>query len=203
MRCGMSGLCGHSVQPLPDEPSQELLILGLEGSGKSLLVRRLQGLHGVTPPGRQPAETMPTMGTEVTTISTGTKATGRKLRLRELGGSMSPIWPDYFSACRAVIFVVDLADAANLAPAAVELYELLQHPDLKMKPLLLVFNKCDAPATVSQSDLELVLSLSDLQRVLKSQLNVMEVSAVTGHGVPAMLDWMVKTGAVTGAVARE
>ncbi|GFH10825.1 PDZ_3 domain-containing protein [Haematococcus lacustris] len=68
-----------------------------------------------------------------------------------------------------------------------------------MKPLLLVFNKCDAPATVSQSDLELVLSLSDLQRVLKSQLNVMEVSAVTGHGVPAMLDWMVKTGAVTGA----
>ncbi|GFH13342.1 PDZ_3 domain-containing protein [Haematococcus lacustris] len=68
-----------------------------------------------------------------------------------------------------------------------------------MKPLLLVFNKCDAPATVSQSDLELVLSLSDLQRVLKSQLNVMEVSAVTGHGVPAMLDWMVKTGAVTVA----
>ncbi|KAJ9533519.1 hypothetical protein QJQ45_026587 [Haematococcus lacustris] len=72
-----------------------------------------------------------------------------------------------------------------------------------MKPLLLVFNKCDAPATVSQSDLELVLSLSDLQRVLKSQLNVMEVSAVTGHGVPAMLDWIMKTGAGTGAVARD
>ncbi|GFH22171.1 PDZ_3 domain-containing protein [Haematococcus lacustris] len=69
-----------------------------------------------------------------------------------------------------------------------------------MKPLLLVFSKCDAPATVSQSDLELVLSLSDLQRELKSQLNVTEVSAVTGHGVPAMLDWMVKTGAGTGAV---
>ncbi|GFH13344.1 hypothetical protein HaLaN_09209 [Haematococcus lacustris] len=52
MRCGMSGLCGHSVQPLPDEPSQELLILGLESSGKSLLVRRLQGkLSLLAPPG--------------------------------------------------------------------------------------------------------------------------------------------------------
>jgi hypothetical protein len=51
---------------------------------------------------------------------------------RELGGSMCPIWPDYFGECRGVVFVVDVSDNADLAPATVELYELLQHEQLKV-----------------------------------------------------------------------
>lgn len=51
---------------------------------------------------------------------------------RELGGQMSPIWPDYYSECRAVIFVVDVGDNAALPPATVELYEAMQHPEIKV-----------------------------------------------------------------------
>ena len=39
---------------------------------------------------------------------------------------MLPIWPKYYSNVHAVVFTLDVSDAASIAPAAVELYELLQ-----------------------------------------------------------------------------
>lgn len=45
---------------------------------------------------------------------------------------MSPLWPQYYEDCRMVVFVVDVADASSIAPAALELCELMQHPKVQV-----------------------------------------------------------------------
>ena len=47
---------------------------------------------------------------------------------------MSPLWPQYYDDCRMVVFVIDASDAACIAPSAVELCELMQHPKLAASP---------------------------------------------------------------------
>lgn len=39
---------------------------------------------------------------------------------------MLPIWPKYYGNVHAVVFALDASDPAAVAPAVVELYELLQ-----------------------------------------------------------------------------
>ena len=43
---------------------------------------------------------------------------------------MLPLWPQYFGECLMVVLVVDVACNWSIAPAAVELMELMQHPQL-------------------------------------------------------------------------
>jgi hypothetical protein len=46
---------------------------------------------------------------------------------------MSPLWPTYYEDCHMVVFVIDASDAASIAPATVELCELMQHPKLQVR----------------------------------------------------------------------
>ncbi len=48
---------------------------------------------------------------------------------------MCPLWPQYFEDCHMVVFVIDSADCASIAPAAVELCEVMQHPKLNVRGL--------------------------------------------------------------------
>ena len=63
------------------------------------------------------------------------------ITIREVGSPMLPMWPSYYAECRAVVYVMDAAQPMGLAAATVELYELLAHPALTGKPILLVINK--------------------------------------------------------------
>ena len=51
---------------------------------------------------------------------------------REIGGTMCPLWPQYYEDCKVMVFVVDASDAASIAPATLELYELMLHPKLQV-----------------------------------------------------------------------
>lgn len=46
---------------------------------------------------------------------------------------MQPIWHHYFGEAAAVLYVVDAAQPAALADAALTLFDLLQHPHLQVK----------------------------------------------------------------------
>ena len=52
---------------------------------------------------------------------------------REVGGQMLPIWHAFYAEAAGVIYVVDTSDAPTLAQSAMELTELLQHPQVKVK----------------------------------------------------------------------
>jgi len=56
----------------------------------------------------------------------------RSIMLREIGGTMCPLWPQYFGDCKMVVFVVDASDAASIAPATLELYDLMSRPQLQV-----------------------------------------------------------------------
>ena len=68
---------------------------------------------------------------------------------------MSPLWPQYYDDCRMVVFVIDASDAACIAPSAVELCELMQHPKLAASPF---------PNTISRMTLKNCLPARALER---------------------------------------
>lgn len=63
------------------------------------------------------------------------------ITIREVGSPMLPMWPSYYGDCRGVIYVMDTAQPLGLSAALVELLEILSHPGLAGKPILLVLNK--------------------------------------------------------------
>lgn len=112
--------------------SLTLLLLGLDAAGKSALAARWQGrsdLAGLAPTvgyaqsqlrlRRQPA---------VTLIDVGGEA-----RIRD-------IWPQYYSECHGLVFVLSAMQVHRWQEAKLQLWAALRHPNLCGKPLLLLVN---------------------------------------------------------------
>lgn len=181
------------------EPSQregficDVLVLGLESAGKSLLIRRLQSLHSAERPGPISADTVATVGTELHEVFTG-KLSGpvKRIIVREVGGSMVPLWPQYYPDAQCLVFVVDCTAHAQLAPAQVELYELLSEPELREVTVAVVLSKIDLPGALSRVEVDMVLQLRDLKKMMQDRLTVLEVSAWDGTNVPDLLEWMIR-----------
>lgn len=95
------------------EPS-ECLVLGAENSGKTFLLRRISSIAQSTRPSTHPVDldndlfinysTAPTIGQDVVVISPPN--TPKSLKLREVGGSLSSGWCNYFEECTAVLHIL-------------------------------------------------------------------------------------------------
>ena len=88
-----------------------MLILGLDGAGKTTILYRLQIGEVVT--------TKPTIGFNVETLT----YKNLKLNVWDLGGqtSIRPYWRCYYADTAAVIFVVDSTDRDRMSTASKEL----------------------------------------------------------------------------------
>ncbi|KAK8754105.1 hypothetical protein OTU49_010671 [Cherax quadricarinatus] len=102
-----------------------LLCVGPEGTGKTLLLRRLANL---TKPDIS-LTTVPTVGLNIATIQQEPEMP--PINIRELGGSMSPIWPSYYNGVRKIMYVVDAVNLTQLGEATLLLMDLLAHPKLR------------------------------------------------------------------------
>ena len=111
------------------------LVLGCAGTGKTLLLKRLHQSWGSRPASSSAAadlamdipSTVPTVGTELVTLSArgrGSASSGGEFTLREVGGSMAPIWHNYYKGCAAVIFVIDLSNRVQVSAAGILLYQV-------------------------------------------------------------------------------
>ena len=179
----------------------ELLLVGNEGAGKTLLCRQLdrcckplKDKRAQPPP--VDAATQPSIGVELLHLVHKKKS----FTVREVGGGMQPVWSRYFEGCGAVVFAVDTTSSAAAAAAAIEWYNLLASPPLKKKPMLLLLNKRDDSEALSEAMLQLALRIPECEDAASGQRNVghLAVSALTGEGVPPLLDWM--TEALTAQV---
>tara|TARA_B110001452_G_scaffold260347_1_gene257753 strand:+ start:73 stop:651 length:579 start_codon:yes stop_codon:yes gene_type:complete len=189
----MVGCCpslGRSYRVHPAEDSGEVLLLGCEQSGKTLLSRHLQVLAAASskaPPLN--AKTQPTIGTEIAHLAHKHKA----FTLREVGGSMMPVWPRFFEACRAVVFVADSSSEVASGSPVVEWHNLLAAPPLQSKPALLIFNKRDSEHALPDLTLRTQFRMSELDMSGKDRaITVLPVSALTGDGLAAVLDWIAE-----------
>ena len=106
--------------------------------------------------------------------------------MREVGGMMKPLWSTYLTACTALVFCVDLSEEQQLASSCVEFMKLLQSQNVDNKQIYLVFNKYDAPSTLTLAEVQNMFRLNDASS--KDRIRTFVTSAYTGEGTQDLLD---------------
>nr|XP_008536933.1 PREDICTED: ADP-ribosylation factor-like protein 10 [Equus przewalskii] len=161
-------------EPALEELEQrEVLVLGLDGSGKSTFLRVLSGkppLEGHIPTWGFNSVRLPTKDFEVD--------------LLEIGGSQNLrfYWKEFVNEVDVLVFMVDSADRLRLPWARQELHKLLdKDPDL---PVVVVANKQDLSEAMSMVELQQELGL----QAINSQREVFLVAASIAPAGPGFED---------------
>ncbi|KAM0684486.1 Arf GTPase arl1 [Mitosporidium daphniae] len=142
-----------------------VLILGLDGAGKTTILYKLQ-LGEIL-------STIPTIGFNMETLS----YKNLKFQVWDLGGQ-STIRHEH----------VDAADVDRVSISKAELALVLEEEDLKGCALLVLANKQDLPGALNSQELTKALGLSAVRERLYAVFNA---SAIQGQGLFEGLDWLV------------
>lgn len=105
-----------------------ILCLGPKGSGKTLLLNTLQDPDLVN----DTSHSIQTIGTNIFTIKlpppaneTKKSSTNAKryVQIRELGGSIAPMWKNYYDGVEKILYVIDTSNLCQISAAGtVKLY---------------------------------------------------------------------------------
>ena len=172
----------------------QLLILGPEGVGKTVMLKRLQTLTAQQnlaqaqqreDLGEAPS-TIPTIGVNLVTLTHNK----RKYTFRELGGAMGPIWKNYFKDASYLVYVIDTARRTQVASSCIQLLEVLSSKETQEMPVLLIFNKIDSPDCMSMSEISTLIRLPDILGNAKQDITVLECSFREGTGLHGILKWL-------------
>ncbi|KAJ3361363.1 ADP-ribosylation factor-like protein 1 [Allomyces macrogynus ATCC 38327] len=174
----MGGLFSRLLSRLWGDKEVRILILGLDGAGKTTILYRLQIGEVVT--------TIPTIGFNVETVS----YKNIKFQVWDLGGqtSIRPYWRCYYANTDAIIYVVDSCDKDRMAVSREELVSMLEEEELKDAALLVMANKQDMEGALSPAQVSEQLGLSALKN---RQWQIFRTSALKGEGLNEALDWLV------------
>ncbi|KAI9205696.1 ADP-ribosylation factor-like protein [Polychytrium aggregatum] len=156
-----------------------VLILGLDGAGKTTILYRLQLGEVVT--------TIPTIGFNVETV----QFNNIKFQVWDLGGqtSIRPYWRCYYANTDAIIYVLDSADREpdRIACAKTELVNMLAEDELKSSALIVLANKQDLEGARSVAEISEHLALTDLKN---RTWTILKCSAKTGEGLTEAMEWL-------------
>ncbi|VDN93818.1 unnamed protein product [Brugia pahangi] len=153
-----------------------ILILGLDGAGKTTILYRLQVGEVVT--------TIPTIGFNVEQVI----YKNLKFQVWDLGGqtSIRPYWRCYYSNTDAIIYVVDSADKDRIGISKQELVSMLEEEELKSAVLMVLANKQDIPNSLSLADVHRSLGLDALRT---RTFQIFKTSATKGEGLDEAMEW--------------
>ena len=166
-----------------------ILCVGPTGSGKSLLLKRLQNIDLKIKNYSEIPSTVTTVGTNIIYIKSKTKT----IELEEVGGSMAPIWDQYYSDSQAIIYAIDSTDLSQIGESCVQLFKMISDPKVKhIKPILIVLNKTDVSCNSSRDEIRYFLMIDQLIASVPNQkINVLESSCFTGMGLDLIYDWIL------------
>ncbi|XP_075867635.1 ADP-ribosylation factor-like protein 1 [Nelusetta ayraudi] len=175
----MGGLFSNLFSGLFGTREMRILILGLDGAGKTTILYRLQVGEVVT--------TIPTIGFNVETVT----YKNLKFQVWDLGGqtSIRPYWRCYYSNTDAIIYVVDSSDRDRMSISKSELVAMLEEEELKKAILMVFANKQDMEQAMTPTEVANSLGLPALK---DRKWQIFKTSAVKGTGLDNGMEWLVE-----------
>uniref|UniRef100_A0A671KQI2 ADP-ribosylation factor-like protein 13B n=1 Tax=Sinocyclocheilus anshuiensis TaxID=1608454 RepID=A0A671KQI2_9TELE len=166
------------------EPARKvtLVMVGLDNAGKTATVRGIQG--------ECPLDVAPTVGFSKVDLKQGKF----EVTIFDLGGGkrIRGIWKNYYSESYGVVFVVDSSDVQRIQETRDTMAEVLRHPRIAGKPVLVLANKQDQDGALAEADIIETLSLEKLVNENKCLCQIEPCSAVLGYG--KKVDKSIKNG---------
>lgn len=174
----MGGWFSSIFGSLFGQKERRILILGLDGAGKTTILYKLQVGEVVT--------TIPTIGFNVETLT----YKNLKFQVWDLGGqtSIRPYWRCYYSNTDAIIYVVDSMDKERMSISKQELVSMLEEEELKNSTLVVFANKQDIPGALTETEVAKELGLAAIK---DRKWQIFKTSAVKGEGLETAMDWLV------------
>ncbi|XP_051560368.1 ADP-ribosylation factor-like protein 13B isoform X2 [Myxocyprinus asiaticus] len=166
------------------EPARKvtLVMVGLDNAGKTATVRGIQG--------ESPSDVAPTVGFSKVDLKQGKF----EVTIFDLGGGkrIRGIWKNYYSESYGVVFVVDSSDVQRIQETRDTMAEVLRHPRIAGKPVLVLANKQDQDGALAEADIIESLSLEKLVNENKCICQIEPCSALLGYG--KKVDKSIKNG---------
>jgi len=163
----------------------KMLIVGLDNSGKTTIINWMKPKKR----GTSVTEVTPTISFETETFS----KQNFDFTVFDMSGQQNyrALWEKFYSEVDGIIFVVDSADKIRYAVAKNELETLLDHKDIKAKPVPILFlaNKMDIPSSIPPKDL---VAIMGLESITDRSWVIVPTNALTGEGIQDGLKWMVE-----------
>uniref|UniRef100_A0A6J0V2V3 ADP-ribosylation factor-like protein 13B isoform X1 n=1 Tax=Pogona vitticeps TaxID=103695 RepID=A0A6J0V2V3_9SAUR len=159
-----------------------LIMVGLDNAGKTATVKGIQG--------ESPEDVAPTVGFSKIDLKQGRF----EVTIFDLGGGkrIRGIWKNYYAESYGIIFVVDSSDVERMEETKETMSEVLRHPKISGKPVLVLANKQDKEGALAEADVIECLSLEKLVNEHKCLCQIEPCSAIMGYG--KKIDKSIKKG---------
>ncbi|KAI6053275.1 ADP-ribosylation factor-like protein 13B isoform X1 [Marmota monax] len=182
MFCLMANCCSWFKRWREPVRKVTLVMVGLDNAGKTATAKGIQGEH--------PEDVAPTVGFSKIDLRQGKF----EVTIFDLGGGkrIRGIWKNYYAESYGVIFVVDSSDEERMEETKETMSEVLRHPRISGKPVLVLANKQDKEGALGEADVIECLSLEKLVNEHKCLCQIEPCSAVLGYG--KKIDKSIKKG---------
>jgi len=157
----------------------KILMLGLDGSGKTTILYKLK-LGDVV-------STIPTIGFNTEAV----EYKNVKFTVWDIGGQdkLRELWKHYYNDVDGIIFVIDSADIERLDIVKQELRKLMDTYELRKSKFLIFGNKYDQPNSLSAKK---IIDKIGLHSSGQQKTHIISTCARTGEGLYEGLDWLVR-----------
>uniref|UniRef100_A0A480T6P0 ADP-ribosylation factor-like protein 13B isoform 1 n=1 Tax=Sus scrofa TaxID=9823 RepID=A0A480T6P0_PIG len=178
----MANCCGWFKRWREPVRKVTLVMVGLDNAGKTATAKGIQGEY--------PEDVAPTVGFSKIDLRQGKF----EVTIFDLGGGkrIRGIWKNYYAESYGVIFVVDSSDEERMEETKETMSEVLRHPRISGKPILVLANKQDKEGALGEADVIECLSLEKLVNEHKCLCQIEPCSAVLGYG--KKIDKSIKKG---------
>jgi len=167
-----------------------IITVGTLGCGKTLLIKALAEPAGTV---SKHVPTVPTQGCNIVAISRIVGEIEERVTVREIGGSMSPIWNSMVEPGRTqILYCVDSSDPMMIGAATISLIQLLHHPALQSSPFLIVFTKTDVKSARTLNEMKTLMRLEDIIMHSTQKIEIMEFTSEDKEKIEPILEWCMK-----------
>ncbi|SMN21231.1 similar to Saccharomyces cerevisiae YPL051W ARL3 GTPase of the Ras superfamily required to recruit Arl1p to the Golgi [Maudiozyma saulgeensis] len=166
-----------------------ILILGLDNAGKTTFLESLKNQSSLK---SKPLEKItPTVGQNIALVPVPNKP-NVLLKLWDVGGqeSLRAMWPEYYSQCHGIIFVVDSTDSERMDECKRTLTSIVMDDEVEGIPILMLANKQDRPDRLEIQDIKEIFN-QIAEHLSARDSRVLPVSSLTGEGIMDALNWLV------------